>query len=983
MFEKIRKIIFFMIKKVMNMVNNVIYFYCSSMYYKSKISADHIGAGVFCRNEYRKKKYKGNVLWKEFIMKVVILKKAAALVLSGAMLIVSLHISPQVITSDAAANKARVSVHDPSVIKDGNTYYIFGSHIEAAKSNDLQNWTRFSNGYARTNNVEFGNLSENLKKAFAWSGEDLEDCAGGFAVWAPDVIWNPDFRNADGTTGAYVMYFCTSSTYIRSVICFATSKNIQGPYTFGDTLIYSGFTKNDQYVSSATKNVNKKYTTTNIDDLIEKGEVTMNNSWFSGNNFNNQLFPNAIDPTIYYGTDGKMYMTYGSWSGGIFTLEINSKTGRVIHPKTGTTSDGRMVDSYFGTKIAGGYGKSGEGPFIEYNPDTDYYYLWTTYGGLAWDGGYNMRVSRSKSPLGPFTDAAGRKAVLDPATNLDSVGVKVMGNYKFSTLDAAYFAPGHNSVLRDNDGRWYLIYHTRFQNNNMHQVRVHEMFFSEDGWPVATPFEYGGDHISEGGYEEADIVGDYEYINHGNGTNANLINYQNIKLNADHTISGAVSGKWEQAADSAAATLTIGNQRYSGYFIAAENEKGTKVMSFTAVGSNNQSIWGAQNKKFTGSERASLADYTNSEAELVMAPETVGARSKSVNLSGTDLISGATYYITNKNSGLSLDLPEGALDAGTNIQQWDFNKSWAQQWRLVSVDDSYFRIVSLGDESKCVAVAENSASDGVNVELQSYIGADNQLFSFVKSGSYYGIVSKCSAGKGALDVFEWSTENGGNVNQYAYNEYDCHLWKVEAVCPSVPDGTYTIKNLNSGRYIAGKNGSAVQSDSQSWNITKQNDGTYTIQAADGRALTVENNSAEDGADIKLAEFKGDSSQKFNIQCSKDGTYSLLTVSSGGTRCADVYEISLDDGANICQWEYWGGDGQKFILEPAAMEKAPEKVIGDVNADGSFNVADLVMMQKFLLGAGELTDYSAGDLCEDEYIDVFDMIMMRKLIVSSK
>jgi arabinan endo-1,5-alpha-L-arabinosidase len=64
-----------------------------------------------------------------------------------------------------------------------------------------------------------------------------------------------------------------------------------------------------------------------------------------------------------------------------------------------------MVDSYFGTKIAGGYGKSGEGPFIEYNPDTDYYYLWTTYVGLAWDGGYNMRVSRSKSPMVPFTDS--------------------------------------------------------------------------------------------------------------------------------------------------------------------------------------------------------------------------------------------------------------------------------------------------------------------------------------------------------------------------------------------------------------------------------------------------------------------------------------------------------------------------------------------------------------------------------------------------
>ncbi len=299
------------------------------------------------------------------------------------------------------------------------------------------------------------------------------------------------------------------------------------------------------------------------------------------------------------------------------------------------------------------------------------------------------------------------------------------------------------------------------------------------------------------------------------------------------------------------------------------------------------------------------------------------------------------------------------------------------------MDDNYFRIVSLGDESKCVAVAENSAKDGVNVELQTYTGADNQLFRLVKSGSYYGIVSKCSADKSALDVFEWSTENGGNIAQYPYKEYDCQVWKIEAVRPSIPSGTYTIKNVNSGRYIADKNGSAVQSEARNWNITKQDDGTYTIQTADGMALTVENSSAEDGADIKLARFKGDSSQKFNIQCGKDGTYSLLTMVSGGKSCADVYEVSTEDGANICQWEYWGGDGQKFILEPAVPEKAPEKVVGDVNADGSFNVADLVMMQKFLLNADVLTDWKAGDLSENGRIDAFDLIMMRKLIAVSE
>lgn len=915
-------------------------------------------------------------------MKAKFFKKTVSLILSTTLMLISFPtLTAANLNLDAAANKARVSVHDPSIIKNGDTYYVFGSHIDAARTKDLQNWTRFTNGYTRTNNVEFGNLSQNLKKAFDWAGEDLEDCEGGFSVWAPDVIWNPDFRNTDGTKGAYVMYFCTTSTYIRSVICFATSKNIEGPYTFGDTLIYSGFTKNDQYVKSATKNVNKKYTSTNIDELVKSGDITMNDSWFRENEFNNQLFPNAIDPTIYYGTDGKMYMTYGSWSGGVFTIEINPETGKCIHPKTGKTSDGRMVDSYFGTKIAGGYGKSGEGPFIDYNPDNGYYYLWTTYGGLQANGGYNMRVSRSKNPLGPYTDAAGRPAVLESNTNLDSIGLKVMGNYKFSTLDTAYMAGGHNSVLRDDDGKWYLFYHTRFNNGTeYHEVKVHEMFFNDEGWPVVTPFEFGGDHISEGGYDEADIVGDYEYINHGTATNGNVINYQKIKLNSDYTISGDVSGKWEQSADSAATVITIGNQKYSGYFIAAENEKGKKVMSFTAVGNNNQTIWGAKNSEYTGSERESLRDYTDKSAELVIASDTIGEKSAAVKLSGCDLISGISYYITNKNSGLSLDLPEGKLDSGTNVQQWDFNKSWAQQWKLISVDEKYFRIVSLGDESKCVAVAENSAADGVNVELQEYKGTDNQLFSLIKSGNYYGIVSKCSDGKGGLDVFEWSTENGGNVNQFAFNEYDCQLWKIEAVHSAIPSGYYTMRNLNSGLYIAEKSGSAVQSSALTWNIAKQQDGTYTIQTADGKALTVENNSADDGADIVLAEYTGDKSQKFNILCNRDGTYSLLTASSDKVRCADVFEISTSDGANICQWEYWGGDGQKFILEAAEEVKAPEKIIGDVNADGSFTVADLVMLEKCLLGTGTLTDWQAGDLYNDGNIDVFDMIEMRKEII---
>src|SRR5699024_1250489 len=51
-------------------------------------------------------------------------------------------------------NFKNVSVHDPSIIKDHDgMYYVFGSHIEAAKSPDLIEWERFTNGYTTPGNA--------------------------------------------------------------------------------------------------------------------------------------------------------------------------------------------------------------------------------------------------------------------------------------------------------------------------------------------------------------------------------------------------------------------------------------------------------------------------------------------------------------------------------------------------------------------------------------------------------------------------------------------------------------------------------------------------------------------------------------------------------------------------------------------------------------------------------------------------------------
>ena len=62
-----------------------------------------------------------------------------------------------------------VSVHDPSILEVDGTYYIYGSHMTAAKSTDLLNWESIADGYMKTNPV-YGQIYDVKDKAFAYSG---------------------------------------------------------------------------------------------------------------------------------------------------------------------------------------------------------------------------------------------------------------------------------------------------------------------------------------------------------------------------------------------------------------------------------------------------------------------------------------------------------------------------------------------------------------------------------------------------------------------------------------------------------------------------------------------------------------------------------------------------------------------------------------------------------------------------------------------
>lgn len=67
--------------------------------------------------------------------------------------------------------------------------------------------------------------------------------------------------------------------------------------------------------------------------------------------------------------------------------------------------------------------------------------------------------------------------------------------------------------------------------------------------------------------------------------------------------------------------------------------------------------------------------------------------------------------------------------------------------------------------------------------------------------------------------------------------------------------------------------------------------------------------------------------------------------------------------------------------PIFFFQKSDDVVGDANLDGTFNVADVVMLQKWLLCAGDLTCWQNADLYKDDIIDVFDLIIMKRYLLS--
>ena len=501
----------------------------------------------------------------------------------------------------------RIAVHDPSIVMDVTAttnpkYYIYGSHLGRANtyaSGNYQIWKTFKTGEenAGTSNSLFADVngkSINFKDAYSThvikkvknsKGEEVTfgnfDANGwqfkGNTVkgmqWAPDVIYNKTMKK-------WCMYMSLNGDHwCSSIVCF-TSDDLEGPWAYQGPVVFSGFQGTFSH-NAYTADDDWKHT----DLAVATGETSLPARYQTGDSWGS-YWPNCIDPCVFYDDDDNLWMSYGSWSGGIFIIRLDKTNGLrdytytfpyQISGKTVTPggADANCTsDPYFGKKIAGGYYVSGEASYIQ--KVDKYYYLFMSYGGLTAAGGYQIRVFRSEKPDGPYKDcltSKGLDAVYDKyilnfgGDAKRDEGVKLFGNYQWETMPNAELAQGHNSAIVDHKGRALIVYHTRFLNRGEeHEVRVHQLFVNQDGWLVAAPYEFSGETYTDNDiatqqlYDATKVAGDYQIIAHPYRQNTAAMDYEKpvtIHLNADGSISGEYTGKWELVSGTSYINLTL------------------------------------------------------------------------------------------------------------------------------------------------------------------------------------------------------------------------------------------------------------------------------------------------------------------------------------------------------------------------------------------------------------------------------------------
>lgn len=186
-------------------------------------------------------------------------KNRAIRILVWGIMLVLLFPVPAIAKAENNPTFQNASVHDPSIIKVKDTFYVFGSHLAAAKSNNLISWEQIADG-VHPGNLLIPNALEEMKETFEWAESET--------FWATDVIQLED--------GRFYMYYNSSrGDSPRSAMGDAVADDVEGPYKDLGIILKSGMVK-------------------------EPSE--------DGTPYDATDHPNVVDPHVFFDEQGKLWM---------------------------------------------------------------------------------------------------------------------------------------------------------------------------------------------------------------------------------------------------------------------------------------------------------------------------------------------------------------------------------------------------------------------------------------------------------------------------------------------------------------------------------------------------------------------------------------------------------------------------------------------------------------------------------------------------
>lgn len=441
------------------------------------------------------------------------------------------------------------------------------------------------------------------------------------------------------------------------------------------------------------------------------------------------------------------------------------------------------------------------------------------------------------------------------------------------------------------------------------------------------------------------------------------------------------------------------NQSNYGYeLLDAYNTKGTDTKDFCTKYAGD-AVSASGMKYITDSD---FSDWVATKYDSPFLRQVEFTDKKSVPASFTN---GAAYRIKNSNSGLYMQVDGAKAENNANVQQWGSSDETIHDiWKLIDAGDGYYYLASaVGDGGTYVLdVAGKKTANGTNIDIYQYNGGDNQQFMFTQNADgSYKILTKISDNQSSIEIADAGTGSGDNVQQWEINGASCQNWILEPVtnpgCSMNTNVSYEFQNKHSGMVMDIESGTMAENtnvqqwttghyDSQKWILQKFAGGGnyYYIRSLANRDYVLKAMGAENGSNLAIVPYSSkDSMMLFKFSKNLDGSYSIMTRASKDTCLVEIGNASTDSGANVQQWEANNHDCQKWeFMTEAVTEPEPENLPGDVNQDGSVEVMDLVLLQKYLHGKQSITRQQNlnADSNQDGIVNIYDLVLLKQLLL---